>query len=192
MAIYYSNKYSSQTSATEKETGHSVGPAGLILDAADAALPSAGAARSYVQIATIAISSDILTAEEIRLCRFKSSDRITDIRVSTVGTSETGAFDIGLHEAGFNDDGAVVTPDVFADAYTLDPARANVSIFKQSTDLTDVDRGKPLWELADASATATYTEDPKELWDLTMTLAGTVATDATADFTFTIEYTSGG
>jgi hypothetical protein len=70
---------------------------------------------------------------------------------------------------------------------TLAIARVDITILEA---IDDIDRGKALWEMLFEGA-GTDTEDPRELWDLTMTIANETGIVA-SEYILEVWYTAGG
>lgn len=140
--------------------------------------------RAHVNIGTAAAIGD-----EIRLCQIKSGARIYEARLISDGGATAGAADLGLYKSGANHDGAVIDADLFGSALATSGAitYANSDAFIESTNLTDQDRGKYLWELADLGA-GTYTKDPVEQWEFVLTVT-TAFTVAVTDMVLIVTYT---
>lgn len=78
------------------------------------------------------------------------------------GNISAGNVDIGVYLAGLNHDGAAVSDNVFESAQSVTSGLVRADAFKGAS-LTDLDRGKPLWELLGLS------EDPVTLYDICAT-----------------------
>jgi hypothetical protein len=141
---------------------------------------------------TMPLALPFTDGDYIRFLTFRSGDRIMAIYGSCDSNATATVVDLGIYKTGANHDGAVVTTDVFVDGDDVNAADLDrEDWFTQATDLTGLDRGKTLWELANLSDEApAYTEDPGELWDLTMECMTTQAT-AAQTFVIEVEYTSG-
>lgn len=139
--------------------------------------------RPHIVIGTAATIGD-----EIRLTRFRSSDRIYDIRVTAAGAT-AAAGDIGVYRSGAAHDGAVLDVDLFATAIGL-TAAARADGFTEATTLANKDRGKQLWELVNIGVASTFASDPMIDMDLviTVTTSFTVALD---DIVVEIDYAAG-
>lgn len=138
----------------------------------------------------------VATTDLLVIGLFKPSDKIIDVRFFTDGAGTNGAFDCGVYSVARNN-GALETPvvidaDLFASAKATGTAilygSATATIFTESTNLTDADRGKSLWKLADLGA-GTYTADPGGVWAIVADF--TTIEDATSFYGFEIEYVSG-
>lgn len=114
--------------------------------------------------------TDMGVSDVIRLFDMKSSDCLHKLLISSDADFGVAAhFHIGLHKKGDHDDGAVIDADLFAGTIDFAGAIARVDYFNgASGTLDDHHRGQPLWYLADLGA-GTYTEDPHEVWTITMT-----------------------
>lgn len=137
----------------------------------------AGAPR-MIKRARVNIGTAAQIGDEIRLCSLKSGARVYEVRLVSDGGATAFTADLGLYKSGTNHDGAVIDADLFGSALVVSTAitYASSDQFIESTNLTDQDRGKYLWELADLGA-GTYSSNPVEMWDivLTPTVAATVA-----------------
>ena len=137
----------------------------------------------------------VATTDLLVVGLFKPSDRIMDIKFYTDGAGTNGAIDVGVYSVA-KANGAltytVIDADLFASAKATGTAilhgSATATIFTESTNLTDADRGKTLWKLADLGA-GTYTEDPGGLWAICADF--TTIEDATSFYGFEIDYVSG-
>ena len=142
-------------------------------------------ASPYVQI-----TNDILV-----FGLFKPSDRIIDVKFFCDGAGTNGALNIGVHSVE-KANGALsftaIDADLFASAKATGTAilhgAAAATVFTESTTLTDSDRGKALWKLADIGG-GTYTADPGGIWAITGVF--TVIEDATSVYRVEIEYVAG-
>lgn len=185
MARVYSPHFTSQTVAALTDT-----PA---IEAGYKASAGIAHARLRTKIVHGSVGTvGMASGDELRLCRFKSSDRIISIKGASDGGSTTYAADLGLYLAGSNGDGAVVDADLFASALAMATGFAFDAVdnlLLEATTLTDEDIGKTLWEMA-AIGAATYTEDPKVEFDLVLTSTAT-GTAAINEYLFVVQYTSG-
>lgn len=138
----------------------------------------------------------VATTDLLVLGLFKPSDKIVDVRFFTDGAGTNGAFDCGVYSVA-RSNGALETPvvidaDLFCSAKATGtaivyPSGAS-SIFIESGNLAETDRGKALWWLADKGA-GTYTQDPGGVWAICADF--TTIEDATSIYIFEIEYVSG-
>lgn len=137
----------------------------------------AGAPR-MIKRARVNIGTAAQIGDEIRLLTMKSGARVYEVRLVSDGGATAFTADLGIYKAGANHDGAVIDADLFGSALVVSTAitYANSDQFIESAVLTDQDRGKYLWQLAD-KGDGTYTADPVEQWEfvLTPTVAATVA-----------------
>lgn len=138
----------------------------------------------------------VATTDLLVIALMKPSDKLIDIKFYTDGAGSNGAFKCGLHSVA-RANGALATPVVIDDdLFTATKATgvailygsAIATIFTTSGNLTDADRGKALWKLADLGA-GTYTEDPGGIWAIVVDF--TTIEDATSFYGFEIEYVSG-
>lgn len=137
----------------------------------------------------------VQTTDLLAIALFKPSDRIIDVKFFTDGAGTNGAMDIGVYSVAKANSSltlTVIDSDLFASAKATGTAilhgSATATVFTESGNLTDADRGKPLWKLADLGA-GTYTEDPGGIWCIAADF--TVIEDATSFYGFEIEYVSG-
>jgi len=140
---------------------------------------------SSLKIARAAVTVDSADGDVFRFFTLPSGARIWHVYFACTDSGTTGVIDIGLHKAGTAHDGAVIDDDLFATAVvttTAAPGVVRVDVLLESTTLVEADRGKYLWQLADAGA-GTYTTDPFEDWDFT----GTMDTGGDASATYTLE-----
>lgn len=86
-----------------------------------------------------------------RLCRVKSSHRLSDILLANDAITSGTDFDVGVYRTA-KDGGAVVSKDVFADGLDLSSAAAFRSVLNhdQATDIAEVEMR--LWERLGLSA----------------------------------------
>lgn len=126
---------------------------------------------------------------------FKPSDRILDVRFYTDGAGTNGAIDIGVYSVNKIDGGwefTVISNELFASDKATGTAIAYpfgaASVFTEDAVLADVDRGKPLWKLADLGD-GTYTSDPGGVWAICADF--TTIEDATSVYIFEVEYVAG-
>lgn len=152
--------------------------------------PSGGIAYAEVLFKRMRVNTGTAAGigDRIVLGSFKSSERIYRLFVASDGGATAGAADIGLYKAGSAHDGVVIDANLFATALDISTAILYVDEFKQATTLTDQDRGKTLWELADLGD-GTYASDPMELWDLVATVT-TAFTVAVTDILVVAEFTA--
>lgn len=135
------------------------------------------------------------TSDTLIIGLFKPSDRIFDIKFYTDGAGTNGALNIGVHRVTIQN-GAIsltaVDADVFATAKATGTAilhgSATATVFTESGNFVDVERGKALWQLA-SDVTGTYTSDPGGL--LAITATPSTSEDAASDYAFEIEYVAG-
>lgn len=127
---------------------------------------------------------------------FKPSDRIVDVRFYTDGAGTNGAIDVGVYSVARSNGAltfAAIDSNLFCSAKATGTAilypNGAASIFTENAELTDLDRGKPLWKLADLGNAAAYSEDPGGLWALAADFS--TIEDATSVYIFEVEYVSG-
>ena len=156
---------------------------------------SAGIGHSRLRYKRAAITLDLapsaFTAADVaRIMQFHSNDRLIELFVYSAGDAGTVAVDIGLYKSGQQHDGVVVDVDLFCSALAINAGIARVDEFLEAG-LTNNDRGKTLWEMANIGLSAsTYSADDNAMWDLCLTATATLDT---ADEAMVIEafYTSG-
>ena len=174
MTVFYSDHYGPAVGATGHFTTRSI--AGQ--------LPlGKGLARVYKKFAymTPASGLDMGDDDVIRVMDLKSGWRIIEVFFSMdADFGATTTFNIGLYKKGEADNGAVLDEDLFASAVDWSGAITRVDYFKESATLTDMDRGKTLWELVTIGAAATYTQDPMEVWTLTCQTTQDISATAAA------------
>jgi hypothetical protein len=149
--------------------------------------------------ATVTLSSAVtaVAPDVVHLMKFKSSDRLFDLRISNVGASTTAIADVGVYVVQPDGSGSLTvggTGDalVFASALSLtgtDIDRADA--FLESTRLEGEDRGKQLWELVNLSIAAPgLTEDPKVDYYISLTIT-TAVTGSNEVISVEADYTAG-
>lgn len=188
MATYYSNHFSSVASATAKEIGHSVGPAGGP-GVADQAVVGHGRCRT--DISTFTFPVGFVTTSWVVMTTMRATDRIYEIRMSAATqTATTFNVDLGLYTWNSTNTGAVKDVDLFSGStiYDLDSvsgaALAYTSFFARTGGVPDVDRGKPLWEMVGDS------EGDVAAYDIAITV-DTTGTVQAEPLTLYVDYISG-
>lgn len=132
----------------------------------------------------------VTTPDVLRFFSLKSSDRLLELYLSCDGGSTAGAVSTGLHEAGSNHDGAVVDADLFDTAQSIASALNRQEAWAGGALANfGVNRGSYLWQQAAVGA-ASYTEDPKILFDVTCTVT-TSFTVADSELVLEAYYTAG-
>lgn len=144
--------------------------------------------RKYVKRAKFVGMPLVTTPDIIRMMSFRSGDRLFKLELFASGGT-AGAMDVGLYLTGNANDGAVVDVDLFASATTGASTIDGTDMFDESTNLISTDRGKFLWELADAGA-ATYSVDPFVWFDVCLTVT-TSFTTGDATLILIAEFTAG-
>lgn len=187
MSTYYSDHYGPAVGATGHFTTRSAPGAPRLHPGV-----KHGRLRKSVARVTIPAGSNLADDDVFRFMDFRSGDRIFDIRLSQdANAGATTAMNFGLYKKGLADDGAVIDEDLFASAVNLAAGIARVDIFKEATTLTDMDRGQPLWYLADKGA-GTYTEDPFEVWTLVAQFSSNPdAVDGAVEMMLEVDYLAG-
>jgi len=132
--------------------------------------------------ALIDISGTLLaTTQVLRMFTMKSSDRILEMYLTNTHTG-TLTFDVGIYLAGPTHDGAVEDANLFA-TITDGTAATRTALFADI--LSDLDRGKAIWELNGD------TVDPIVDYDVCLT-AVTVTTVTEGSSLLEVEYKAGG
>ncbi len=166
MATFYSSHFAPSQPATALDTAHrppvDEGHARMRVKRIDATLP---------------LSPAFTSGDVMRLATFRSSDRIYNIFLTSAGASGTVTAHLGLYLSGGAHDGAVLDADVFGSDLVVNGAIARVDEFTESAVLTNLDRGKPLWQLG-ATIVALYSSDPRTSFDLCLTATATLDTAA--------------
>lgn len=185
MAVYYTSSVSSTGAPAQNVNGTTPSTAGF------------SHARVRKHWTTYSNASPyVATTDLLVIGLFKPSDKIFDVKFYTDGAGTNGAIDIGVYSVG-RSNGALETPvvidaDLFASAKATGTAilvgSATATVFTESTNLTDADRGKALWKLADLGA-GTYAADPGGIWAICADF--TTIEDATSFYGFEVEYVSG-
>lgn len=128
-----------------------------------------------------------VAAEVCRMFTLPSGARIYQLYFASSDWGGASTAHVGLHKAGTAHAGAVIDDDVFATSIDVGTAAvARTEILEESTTITNLLRGDYLWKLADAGA-GTYTTDPFEDWDFTVTVA-TVASAVSSTITLEAWY----
>ena len=172
--FFTSDTVSALTSTTALESGY-LAPAGI-----------SGARKKQKIIHGFVGTAGMTSGDELRLCSFHSSVRVTSIKVASDGGSTTYAADLGLYLAGTDHTGAVIDDDLYSTT-----ALAMATGFALTEEivagaLTDEDIGKPLWAQAAVGA-ASYTSDPDLMFDLVLTSTAT-GTGAINEYLVIVEY----
>ncbi len=150
-----------------------------------------GHGRLRYQRATINTAGGVPAAADIlRFFTLKTSDRIVEM-YATGRPATAGTMDLGVHKVGSGlHDGAVVDADLFSSALALTSAlnthgvaEVVLDVLQEAGTVTNALRGAALWQMAGLAS------DPREQWDVTGTLAGSVA--GTGTITLECFYTSG-
>ena len=170
MADFYSDHYTATPSGTSIDSPR--------LKVA----PGIAHAKLYYKRGTVTTTTATAAADILRFFSLKSGDRLLNLFLShTADASSAATGNCGLHAT---DGGAVIDLDLFcavgvAPMSDLTAAVARTDLLPVSTELEVEDVGKQLWVLA-AEGAASYTVDPFETWDVTVTIAaetGIVATE---------------
>lgn len=184
MATYYGSAVSSTGSPPQNTNGASATSAGF----AHARIRKTWSTYSNA-------SPYVATTDLLCLGLFKSGDKIFDVKFYTDGAGTNGAMDIGVYSVTRSNGSltfTLVDADLFASAKATGTAilhgSATATVFTESTNLTDADRGKAFWKLADLGA-GTYTEDPGQVFAICADF--TTIEDATSFYGFEIEYVAG-
>lgn len=120
-----------------------------------------------------------------RICRVRSSDRVSSIRIWAPDIGTTTAADVGLYDTAANG-GAVVDQDFFASAVALSSGpyvALDVTFEAGAAGGSIANAEKRIWEALGLSA------DPQKDYDVTLTLTG--AADAAATALVRVQMVSG-
>jgi hypothetical protein len=159
MATYYSDHFSSDgISRTTREN----------------TFPATGRGVSKVFSVIAYAKALALTTDVIRMFSVPSGCRVLELLASADDAAAAGAFHVGLHKSEALG-GAVIDANLFGDAIAKDAARVDALI--EATTITKMTRGQFLWQMADAGD-GTYTKDPNEIWDVTITPSTSFTTTA--------------
>jgi hypothetical protein len=118
----------------------------------------------YEAVGTVEKAGSDSNGSVYRVARFRSSDRISDIKVLNDAITGATSYDVGLYRTAY-DGGAVVDADLFASAVDISSAStgAGADVTFEATP-ANVDKiEKRLWELLGLSA------DPQVEYDLALT-----------------------
>lgn len=176
MATYFSDHFSTAAAATTVDRVHR---------------PVVAISHGRLRYKRAKIAFTPAAADIVRFFTLKSGDRLVELWLSSDDMASTSAtVHVGIYKAGDNHDGAVIDDDVFATSVdTATAALARSDVFNEAGNFTlPVGRGSTLWELADAGA-GTYTADPQEAWDVTMTIAA-ISGPAASDVVLEAYYTA--
>ena len=178
MADFYSDHYTATASSTSQD------------DPRIKAAPGIAHAKIHYKRGSVTTTAATAAGDVLRFFQLKSSDRLLELRASTVGDAGTSATaDFGLH---LTDGGAVVDADLFyAGNLDIKAAVAGVDVMKDGA-VDDHDRGKQLWEISDegASSYGSLAAAPS-VFDVTATIVAEVAI-AGAEIILEAYYTSAG
>jgi len=181
MADFYSDHYTATTSGTS------------IDDPRIKAAPGIAHAKIHYKRGTVTTTTATAAGDVLRFFQLKSSDRLLQLFLSHTADASTSATgDCGLHAT---DGGAVIDLDLFIGVATvpmsdITAAIARVDLLPLGATLEVEDVGKQLWVLADEGG-GTYTVDPFETWDVTLTIAAETGIVAT-EYVLEAYYTSAG
>lgn len=159
MATYYSDHFSAT---------------GVSITTRQNTFASAGRGVSKIYGCVAKVTALALTTDTVRVISLPSSAALLELFVSAGDEAAAGAFDVGLHKSEAIG-GAVIDADLFATAVAKNAARVDALI--ESTTITKMMRGNYLWQMADTGA-GTYTKDPGEIWDITITPSTSFTTTA--------------
>lgn len=149
-------------------------------------IPQAGGATRIDRRIARATTDGTTAADVFRMFGpLHSGVRLYDMLFQVASTPSAGDIDVGLHLSGVNHDGAVVDADLFEDGQLVTSGLSLAGVFTGAS-LTNLDRGKTLWELA-ALGAATYTSDPNVFFDITVTTA-TGWTTASVEFLMVADF----
>jgi hypothetical protein len=159
------------------------------LDVAHRVDPGIGHGRRRYKRAQANATLLTATADTLRMMTFKSNDRIIDLLLTMEAGGAGALLDVGLALTGNRHDGALVDLDLFAADQDVALAQDRTNIYQGTgTTVTDLLRGLPLWQVADAGA-ATYSVDPQLQFDIIFT-CGAVNID-NAEYILEALYVSG-
>jgi hypothetical protein len=129
--------------------------------------------------ALVPTTTSLAATDVIRFFPLKSGDRILELLLSHPSNGSTALTGgLGVYDQVENG-GAAIENDIFGGGsdFTLSSARADRFSL---TALEDEDRGKPLWQLSlEGTPPITYTEDPRETWDVGIVIVTATAVVAT-------------
>jgi len=183
MARYYSDHFNATGTVASLASSVGVALDTQFKPAVSLAHPRLRRKRAHLNIGTVATIGD-----ELRLMKFKSSDRLYNIIIQATGATAAAA-DIGLYKSLPLHAGDEIDKDLFATALALTAEASANNRMLEATTIALKDVGKTLWELADLGG-PTYTSDPMEEWDLVMTVT-TSFTVAVNDMVIFADYTAG-
>ena len=126
-------------------------------------------ARILLGLASGGTPAAFTIADVARMMTFKSSDRISELKVAAAGGTAVAA-DLGIYLAGTAHDGAVVDADEFASALSLAGTVTYADVFAESVAAETIRRGMPLWERLG------LTSDPGVEYDLCFLATATLTT----------------
>jgi len=126
------------------------------------------------------VTASLSITSVIRLVEVPSNCRISSVKLFS-GAQTAGAFDIGLYRTNA-DGGAVVDADLFGSAVSCASAVAGTDILLESGQTTIAEMHQPLWQWAGLSA------DPKCMFDVAATCAGTAVTTGTGALAIKVQY----
>ena len=160
MATFYSDHYSTGLDQTSLPT--------LRSDVIPGADKKHG--RQRVSSASMTVTT-ATSGDDLRFLTLRSDARLHMLCVFTDGELDATAADVGLYLSGDNHDGAVIDVNLFTDPLTMTSPIDNWDAAETlvANVLGGVDRGKTLWAMATVGDQS-YTEDPKVLYDLALTL----------------------
>lgn len=141
-------------------------------------------ARKRYKRAYVLLTTDFDDGETVAIMKFDSGDRIHAIYLSSDGGGTQGALDIGLHK----ENGDTIDDDIFVAAKDITTGAVDRDEIFVDNALDNLDRGKPLWMLANIGA-GSYVVDPHEQWVLTFT-GETADLDASNEILVEVEYTA--
>jgi hypothetical protein len=151
--------------------------------------------RGYIDM-TAAGAGDYADGDVLALVQIKSNDRIHDMLLTTDDSFDCATsidMDLGIYESTMSGDvGAAVDVDCFMDGVDIDATAANtgrIDAWTSATTLTNLDRGKLLWEALDDAGVTTYGADPNEMWIIAATLNVTGAVAGGGLMLLEVKYT---
>lgn len=111
----------------------------------------------------------------------RSDARLWEMQCQVASTPSAGAINVGLHLSGYNHDGAVVDADLFEATQSITSGLSLADVFTGAA-LTNLDRGKPIWELLGLS------EDPGTLYDITIEVSTGITTASPVEIMLAAEF----
>mgnify|MGYP001247597396 CR=1 FL=1 len=181
MATYYSDRFS----GTDPDTGLEDD---TILDRQKRS--DAGIGHGRLRYKRAQVTVDLETDDGVRMMQFKSGDRLVALYLTCTASGAAGTIAIGLEKTGRDHDGVCIDFNIIANNVAITSAINRTDKFGINSTIATTDRGRTLWEVADKSASWTFTEDPMEDWDLGIHAAAGTTNETTV--ILEAYYTAGG